>query len=101
MKLSQYMLMKLSEECAEVAHRASKQIQFGPEQAQKGHTETNKQRLKGELLDLLAVSRVLVSLDQIDPLSDQEQNDAFYAKIAKMDKYLQISKELGEITIDD
>lgn len=101
MKLSQFVLLKLSEECVEVAHRASKQIQFGPDETQRGETETNSERLKGEILDLLSIVRLLILLGQIGSLTGDELETAFQNKVVKLDKYLDLSEELGEIQIND
>jgi NTP pyrophosphatase (non-canonical NTP hydrolase) len=55
MTKQQFLLLKLSEECMEVAQRASKQIQFGKDEVQKDQLKTNQARLKDELLDLFAL----------------------------------------------
>ncbi|RDT14077.1 hypothetical protein, partial [Escherichia coli] len=49
---TQYLLDVLSEECNEIAVRASKAIRFGLDEIQPGQSLTNAQRLALELDDL-------------------------------------------------
>lgn len=108
MKLNQFLLLKLAEECNEVAKRAIKQIQFGPNQSQsqdglsaeKVHAP-NKVRLRDEILDVVCIVQALVDLNEIDTLSAEEIRAAFEAKMKKIGRYLAHSVELGEIEIDD
>jgi NTP pyrophosphatase (non-canonical NTP hydrolase) len=97
MNASQFLLIKLSEECAEVSQRALKQIQFGPNEIQKEQDKTNKQRLKDELLDLLAVTNLLIQEKQIEDFQVYELREAKERKKIKMQKYLDYSYQLGEL----
>lgn len=56
---TQYLLDVLSEECNEVAVRASKAIRFGLEEIQPGQALTNAQRLALELDDLYGAIELL------------------------------------------
>jgi NTP pyrophosphatase (non-canonical NTP hydrolase) len=59
MRKSEYLLLKLAEECDEVGQRCSKQITFGPDEIQPGHEENNLQRLRYEVNDVLAMVSIL------------------------------------------
>ncbi len=98
MNKQQFLLLKLAEECMEVAQRASKHIQFGPNEIQKDQSLTNSQRLKNELLDLYAVVGLL--LDEGEPLSftPKEYKQGKKAKLEKLNKYLKHSHSLGLLT---
>jgi hypothetical protein len=114
MTREQFLLIKLSEECAEVAQRALKQIQFGVHQIQKagevhggsGAPEkeaglTNGERLREELTDLYVMVNLLQSAGQIPPTNGiKEFRAAKKAKVEKMNKYLAFSRSKGEIDGD-
>lgn len=97
MTKGQFLLLKLSEECAEVAQRCSKQIQFGKEEKQHDQPLTNAQRLKSELTDLLAVVNLLVAAGEVQGLTIDELDAATLMKKAKMQKYLDKSVELCQL----
>ena len=97
MTKGQFLLLKLSEECAEVAQRCSKQIQFGKEEKQHDQEFTNAQRLKAELTDLLAVANLLVEAKEVESLSMAELDAATLVKKQKMQKYLDKSTELCQL----
>lgn len=92
----QYLLTKLMEECAEVSQRASKQIQFGKLEIQNGQNLTNGQRLHDELVDLLVIAEMLQEEFEIPEFTDTAEFDrAYVTKKIKMQKYLDLSKQLG------
>ena len=97
MTKQQFLLLKLSEECAEVAQRCSKQIQFGKDEKQKNQELTNKQRLSGELLDLLAVANLLAECGEVLPTTVTDIDVATLQKKTKMQKYLDLSTELCQL----
>jgi NTP pyrophosphatase (non-canonical NTP hydrolase) len=97
MTKQQFLLLKLSEECAEVAQRCSKQIQFGPLEIQTGHSLTNAERLKQELLDLFSIWKILEENKQIPEFSEPEVDFAYENKKLKLQKYLDYSFKLGEL----
>jgi hypothetical protein len=68
----QHRLLKLMEECAEVAHRASKQILFGKQEIQHGQELTNAERLRGEVLDLLLCIRFCEREGHWQPITNDE-----------------------------
>ena len=59
MTRDEHLFNQLSEECAEVAHRVSKLLRFGPGEVQKGQKLSNRARLQGELQDLIATAEML------------------------------------------
>lgn len=107
MKIEQFMLLKLAEECNEVAKRAIKQIQFGSNQSQsqdglspeKVHAP-NRQRLREEVIDVLCIVKVLIDLDEIDEIFIKDLEPAYITKMQKIGRYLRYSMELGEIEIE-
>jgi hypothetical protein len=113
MTKEQFLLMKLAEECAEVAQRAIKSMQYGSQQVWKkgevaGGREVipdeglnNAQRLTSELMDLGIMCGLLEKLGAIaPPPKGYEFEEMQEAKIAKLNKYLAFSRELGIIEGD-
>lgn len=113
MTREQFLLLKLAEECQEVAQRAIKQIQFGAHQIQKGNEVkdgvsapdkeaglTNGQRLDNELIDLIVIADLLRTSGQIPRTTLAEFQIAQAAKIEKMNKYIAFSRQLGELDGD-
>lgn len=106
MSQRQFYLLKLMEECNEVAQRAAKQIQFGPEESQASKASpsehkvpgTNAERLLGEVIDLLATIDILIDIDEMPWLSPWELLAAKNKKHQKIDKYLQYSQRLGRVS---
>lgn len=92
MTRNQYLLLKLSEECSEVAQRCSKQIQFGKDEIQKGQELTNQKRLHSELVDLTAIIQLLNEAGEITPIPNLEE--LIEQKKEKIKKYLRYSQEL-------
>lgn len=92
---AQFLLLKLSEECAEVAQRAAKQMQYGRDEIQKDQPLTNGQRLREELNDLLGVVDMLEDVGEVSRANRNERLLASTAKYAKMEQYLQLSRDLG------
>lgn len=88
MKTEQYLLVVLSEECAEVAQRASKAIRFGLLEVQAGQAENNRRRIEIELADLMATADML-------GLKVRDEDKA--AKREKILEYMALSRSLGEL----
>lgn len=97
MRREQFLLLKLAEECAEVAQRASKQIQFGDTEVQVGQSLTNGERLKQELLDLNVIVGMLQDSSEIPTWSKKEYKQAMKAKKQKLQKYIDLSVKLGRL----
>ena len=96
----EYLLVCLGEECAEIAKLTSKSIRFGlnstdPTQ----NNDTNLYEMAHELNDVLAVVEMLeergVSIDSIRTSNESQQ---ILDKKAKVEKYMQISRELGTLS---
>lgn len=97
MSRKQYLLLKLNEECVEVAQRCSKQIQFGKNERQKNQDHTNSERLEGELLDLFVIVRMLRDCKEIRKPSKAQWLHALRNKRKKVEKYLKYSRKLGKV----
>lgn len=94
MNIFQHAVLKLSEECNEVSQVCSKIMQFGMDSDYMG--ETNREKLRKELIDVLAC------IEYINQYSDFGFHPRFLDseianKIAKMDKYRDISEDLGYV----
>ena len=101
MKYTQFLLIKVMEECAEVTQRASKAIQFGLTEIEPNQNLTNLERLNTEVKDLIIVLAELDTYTQsvggVDCLPTEDEMDA---KLKKIEKYLNYSKDIGEIKLD-
>lgn len=95
MNRQEHLLAILAEECAEVAQRASKALRFGLGEVQPGQELTNAERIEGELTDLFSV--VLMLVDE-GHLVLKDRRGAEVAKRAKVEKFLQLSEQLGTLT---
>jgi NTP pyrophosphatase (non-canonical NTP hydrolase) len=88
MNETEHLLTILSEECAEVAQRASKAVRFGLLEIQPGQQEDNTRRLERELADLMAVAELL-------GLRIRDEDKA--AKLEKLKKFMGYSREIGKL----
>lgn len=102
MTLNQYFLIKLAEEAAEVAQIALKTAHFGLSEIQPGRTETNVERIYGELNDVLAMVHRLGEVSGGEFWFDIGAPDhvAIAAKLAKVEHFLAYSQSLGLVEID-
>ncbi len=92
---TEYLIVKLMEEAAEVQQRASKLLQFGPAEIQAGHDKSNVERLRYEVNDLLAVITLLEMVKTLPRVSADELRNHIVAKSDKMLQFLAYSKALG------
>ncbi|MEW9586522.1 hypothetical protein ABQJ48_34455 [Paraburkholderia sp. DGU8] len=97
MNLNQYFLIKIAEESSEVAQIALKAAHFGLSEIQPGRTETNAERVYGELNDLLAMVHQLGEVSNGEFWFDIGSPDqvAIAKKLAKVQHYLACSQSLG------
>lgn len=95
MNRREHLLTILAEECAEVAQRASKALRFGLGEVQPGQSLTNAERIVGELTDLFSVVSMLVDEEHINLCGNVAVERA---KRAKVEKFLQLSEQLGTLT---
>ena len=88
MNRTEHLLIILAEECAEVAQRASKAVRFGMEEVRPGSTEHNARGIEREMGDLMAV---------FEMLGLRIWEDDKDAKIARVKKYMEYSRQLGTL----
>lgn len=90
----QYLQICAMEEAAEVTQRLSKALRFGLDEVQPGQSLDNRQRLEGEIIDLVAV---LMKLEEVDAINLQrpEQEEALHDKLDKIAKYMAYSRDQG------
>lgn len=96
----QYLLGKLAEEASELAQIALKTQQFGLNEQCPGLEFTNLQRIEQEFNDVLGVIKMIYLLIDKDGLADgniYENKELIIAKISKVNKYMEYSKQLGMV----
>ncbi len=95
MTREQYLLQCLSEECNEVAQRASKAIRFGLEEVQPGQEKSNAARMIDEINDLFAVlGMVMIECKEVEKEFEHYMSaEALEAKRDKVELYYKYSKE--------
>lgn len=99
--IRQFYLLKLAEECSEIAQQACKQIQFGHyATSPSGKTYDNTELLRGEVNDLLAVLDVLTELEELPEISPEELLAAKLKKRFRIQEYLEHSQALGLVDKD-
>ena len=86
-----YLIIKLGEECNEVAQRVTKALTFGLEEIQTGQDESNRERIMGEVNDLLGILKMLQDEGFLPEADKQKIN----AKKDKVEKYYKYSQLLG------
>lgn len=101
MNLTEMLLDKLMEECAEVIQRAAKANRFGLDEVQSGQDKTNRTRLVEEVLDVAAVLKYLQEL-QVIPYTWEVNTPAEVAKRRdRIEWYLQHSRAQGTLQDGD
>jgi hypothetical protein len=97
----QYLLIKLAEECAEVSHVALKATQLGLDRektsAGKNVGKTNKQLLVEEIKDLITTIAIIQNENVLPTVYAEELREWQEYRKERMDKWYEISKELGYI----
>jgi hypothetical protein len=105
MSMEQLYLLKLAEECGEVAHRAMKAMQFGMDEIEHDHEDTNQERLLAELVDLAATVDLLRNAEVLPPNSGlmhfPSDQFAVNRKKEKIRHYHSISIKEGCVDTDD
>lgn len=90
-----HLLVKLAEECAEVAQRATKALSFGLDDVQPGQDLNNTVRLKGEVIDLFAILEMLMH-EKVELLPVKMADaELIQAKKRKVEHYLEYSRDRG------
>lgn len=91
--VEQYLLVKLAEECSEVAQMAMKSAQYGLKEVKEGQDLTNAERLNSELNDLHIIL-TLMKKNKIFAFK-QDKKDTWIAKLEKVAKYFKLSQSKG------
>lgn len=94
MDREQHLLLKLMEEAAEVAHIASKTIQFGFDEVRPGQNQTNGERLCDEIQDF---DTIVDMLNAECKLGFKKDYIKAIKKQGKVAKYSMLSEELGRL----
>lgn len=88
MNTTEHLLTILSEECAEVAHRACKAVRFGMNEIEPGRCYSNRQSLEHELSDLVAVAETLGLYPKREDMDKKK---------ARVKKYMEYAKQVGTL----
>ncbi len=97
MNKSEYLVLKLMEECAEVTQRCSKILCFGIQEKENGQKSTNEERLISEINDFMGVLTLLENKKILRAPTTTELMIAIKNKIAKVEKFMEYSKECGTL----
>lgn len=97
MNKQEYLLVKMAEEAAEIAHACHKSLTFGLQSFQNEGDLTNQMELEKELTDLLAMIKMLQDAGIIGIVGRKE---GILAKEQKVLRYMELSKKLGVLKED-
>lgn len=97
MNRKEYLLLCLAEECAEVAQRVSKALRFTAEEVQPGNTYNNAERITKELVDLHAVTEMLVAEGVLT--NPYIENADIEQKKQKVELYMKYSENLETVVL--
>ncbi len=97
----QYLLIKLGEECNEVAQRVTKALTFSLAETQNGQPYDNAERIIQEFNDLLGVMDLLMEEGYFGIHEDKIFDpSAIGNKILKLEKYMEYSVKCGTLHPD-
>ncbi|WP_288394358.1 hypothetical protein [uncultured Vagococcus sp.] len=98
MDITNYLLVCLMEESAEIAQAAAKSIRFGLDDSHPERVgETNEEDLLEELYQCIAVVEMLQENKNLKTLTNEEIQCIKNKKKEKMIKYMSYSKEKGQL----
>lgn len=97
MNTLQHHLLKLSEECNEIGKLCSKSMLFGLDSVNPETGQQNIEALHDELNDLLAVIELLNTEYNFNFSKDDRK---ISNKIIKMNSYMRIAQQLGNVRIE-
>lgn len=98
MDITNYLLVCLMEESAEIAQAAAKSIRFGLDDSHPERVgETNEDDLLEELYQCIAVVEMLQENKNLKTLTNEEIQYIKNKKKEKMIKYMSYSKEKGQL----
>ena len=93
----EYLLVKLAEECAEVAQQAAKALVFGVDEIQHDQPLTNAERIWQEFADLCAIVGMLQD-EHVLPCGYTDKmrfREMVEEKREKVGRYMTVSRERG------
>lgn len=101
MDRAEYLLSIVGEEGSEVAHRTSKAMRFGLDEIQPGQPDTNGERLRFEVYDV--ITTYLIAAEENDGLPPLHLDPDIIAQVtatkrAKIEKFMAISREQGTLS---
>ena len=97
MTLTQYLCQLLSEECNELAQRASKLSRFGEDEIQKGQGLDNFERLRREKVDCPVFELLLSATGRRDTDTCNVNKEELYAKQGRIIEYTKLSVEKRQL----
>ena len=95
MDREQFLLVKLAEECNEVAQMAIKSMQFGLDNVKPDQPYTNRERLNQEFNDLITIMQLLSQENYLE--HEPPSPEWIEEKLGRIEKFYNISKEMGKI----
>lgn len=101
MKYTEFLLLKLMEECSEASQRASKQIQFTATEVQQGQDLNNSQRLRLEINDILTLVKLLEINNMIPTQTQDELKEFMVKKVQRLKKYADLVYQTGGIRFEE
>lgn len=100
MNRKEYLLVKLAEECNEVAQRVTKALTFSLEEVQDGQGLSNAQRIEQEYIDLVTTYQLLQQNGWLPEIDVEKAEEAAAKKIEKLEFYANYSAHLGTLKPD-
>ena len=101
MDRQQFLLTKLAEEASEVAQIALKTQQFGFDETRPDQPFSNRERIHQELIDLFTIISMLNEETELEFEFDVEDDETCASRVemkkAKVNKYYEYSRKLGEV----
>jgi hypothetical protein len=91
---SEYMLIKLSEECSEVIKACTKSLRFGLDETKPGDDLTNAEKIVDEWIDATVVISAMIA-DGMIKIDLNEYIETRNEKSARLEKWYETSKEMG------
>ena len=96
MTKTQFLLVKLAEEAAELSQIALKTAQFGLHEVKPGQQESNLDRVRSEFRDVVAHATMLDAEVGTDLLA-RGISQHVSRKASKVERYLTYSRSLGQV----
>ena len=97
MNRSESLLLQVAEEATEVAQAASKCIRFGPTHTWPTREGQARERLYQEFLECMALIEMCQDEGILPDCIDAKDRAAIEAKKARVESFMEVSRELGTI----